>query len=452
MIYKVSTTLLIVGLLVICSKFITACNDSDSSKNVADITPPKLIGVEIIPNKIVSSGEFTVKVKAEDDISGVNKAVASIFSPDSENGGFDSSISLTMVLHYNEKSELWEGTKKIENYYESGKWVVWSISLGDNAGNDAYYHYSKDNKTHYVLRKTYREDVESGVELAYLSVSNTNPDTNPPEIINIILVPKVIDGYGKLVAKAIVSEQETDVRYISLRFYNSSTSDVSDTTNKAILMLLYRNPKTGIWEGLKQINPHTESGVWKTKYIIIRDLAGNERKYIEEPSISKSHYVYYENSVPNTSNIKFLSFEVINTIQDKHKPKLSSIKLTPDVIKGSGEVHIVAEFVDRGTGVKFASATLYSPTKQKNNMDGSPRLYVHLKLNPVTEKWEGTTAFESYFEKGVWKVSRILIKDSADNDMHYYIDEDKSTDRYVYKNSENEVFISDFNVLSVVKK
>jgi hypothetical protein len=438
--------------VVFCLVLITACNDSDSNKNVADVTPPKLIDVEITPDKIVSSGEFIVRVKAEDDISGVKKVVASIFSPDSENEGFDSSVSLTMVLHYNEKSKLWEGTKKIENYYESGKWIVWSISLGDNAGNDAYYHYNKDNSSHYVLRRSFREVLVSDVELTYLNVSDTNPDTTPPELINIVIVPKVIDGYGNLVAKAVVSEQETDVRYLSLRFYNSSVKEERKNTDKAILMILYRNPKTGIWEGLKQINPHTESGVWKTKYIIIRDLAGNERKYVEKPTISKRHYVYYQDGIPYKTNIGLLSFKVINTEQDKQKPKLTSIKITPDVIKGSGEVHIEAVFVDRGAGVNFASATLYSPSKQKNNTGGSPRMFVHLKLNPVTEKWEGTITFESYFEKGVWRVSRIFIKDLADNDMHYYIDEEKSTDRYVYKNSENEIIISDFNVLSVVKE
>lgn len=446
----------IISLSLLCI-ILSSCNNSQDRKNTADISPPKLINVEVMPENIISSGEFTVKVKADDDISGIEKVITSIFSPDDDDkkNSFDSSVSLTTVLHYNEENGYWEGKEKIEHFYESGQWVVWSISLSDYAGNDTYYHFSKDNTKYYSIKRSLNKNEMSNVKIAYLDVSKTNPDTIPPEITNIILVPKTIDRYGKIVSKAVIKEQETDVKYISLQFYNSSTvSDKLSYQNKSIIMILYKNHKTNIWEGIKNIEPHTEAGIWKTKYILVKDLAGNERKYLEEPAISKTHYVYNnKNDKPIATDLELLSFRVINTNKDKQKPKLTEIKLTPKVINLSGKVRITADFIDKGSGIKNASISLYSPSKQKDHTSGSPYVFIHLKLNPVSEKWEGETLLEPYHEKGTWELSRIFIKDYAGNSIRYYVEkDDEKSSKYLYKDSSGKIVKSDFDVLSVIKK
>lgn len=117
--------------------------DSDISSGTPDGTPPVLTGMTLSTDTITAPGSIEVVLSSTDDVSGLNYASLGFYCEET-----------TKNLHCHLESTYWDpetgdfvpyadgclhGTITIDQYLESGTFVLRSISVTDNAGNGNYY-------------------------------------------------------------------------------------------------------------------------------------------------------------------------------------------------------------------------------------------------------------------------------------------------------------------------
>ncbi|MBL4934707.1 DUF5011 domain-containing protein [Clostridium sp. YIM B02515] len=139
--------------------------------SVTDITPPSISGMTWLSNELQAGDKMLVEIDATDTESGINF------------GSLDTSIYIkhkitgvykAQQLAYDESSKKLKATFNITTDMQAGEWVLYFVSLKDNAGNQKYYHqsdfsqeYKFDLKS--VFQGTENLSIEKGAQFSPLN-------------------------------------------------------------------------------------------------------------------------------------------------------------------------------------------------------------------------------------------------------------------------------------------
>lgn len=431
--------------------------DDDSNKqnliSKEDINPPTLVNISVTPNEIDESGVINISVTAKDDITGVEHLIASIHDPKKLNNESGKGLEFSVHLRNNENINRWEGTAKIEKYYESGIWNIGSIYITDTAGNMNHYFLKS-----YTVSGNYQFDegngtIDSGIGIVSFNVKNTIPDNEVPILKNLSIEPSIISGSGEIIIKADISDMGSGINYSSVNIASPSMLDTNKKGGKELSIYLKYNSSAKLWEGKTIISYYYESGLWKIKSIYLKDNAANIRKYEYKPLINKDNYLEKVNETYVNSKIPIITFSIDSTDGDMVNPELIKLSVSPEKIINSGKISVKAILKDVGTGVKYASVVLHSPSKQKNALGGEVEINNNLKYNSESEYWETSIVLESYHESGKWIIGHIHIKDISGNRVHYIINKKISHSNYVFRdNSTGKYIVSDIPIANFIKQ
>ena len=161
----------------------------DNIYSQSDILSPELISINISPDTIntkTSSANFTIKVVAKDNLSGLGTGYGGYVSLKSPSG----KLSDTYQLFFKGKlQDTAITTATLPIYSEAGTWNVNYIYLKDNVGNGANYSYS------YTNFKTYGKDsiiINSNAEIkngaAFLIKDAYNIKSRSTDVISIMSI------------------------------------------------------------------------------------------------------------------------------------------------------------------------------------------------------------------------------------------------------------------------
>jgi hypothetical protein len=105
--------------------------------SIADVTPPVLHDVWVLPSTVNDGETVTVYVNVTDDISGTDIIFVYVLSP-TENQW------MYFYPSYNSTSQLWEDTQTVPEHAENGVWKVERVECRDKVTNYKLYYYDTD--------------------------------------------------------------------------------------------------------------------------------------------------------------------------------------------------------------------------------------------------------------------------------------------------------------------
>ena len=352
----------------------------------ADTTPPTIDAASLeISKKNITPGEtVSVKIKAEDNASGVSGGYISYLY---ENGfsGFVAGKIVSVSLSYNEESGYLEGSFSMDDTKVNGLWKVFSISVTDKNSNTASYSYTS---MHFSAG-------------AFTFSGGAEIDTTAPEILIDTLEvqnKKVTSGDEVNIGLRVVDE-ETGVDSV----YISYKKPLTDRTEQ---MTLLDSDGDGFFTCQKIIAETEEYGEWKLVSVGARNEQGNAITIydINDSSTSEDE---------NRADLSAGTFTVYGTSPDMEPPKIdySTITVNRKTATVGDEIRISLEISDastiQGVYVNFCVG----------NADSE---FCLLGKNVMTGKYEGGFTISESTYSGEWKINAISAQDSNWNSVSVY--------------------------------
>lgn len=222
--------------------------------DVADSTPPQLLGITLSAAEVAAPGAVDVTVEAVDDLSGVADLYVSFCCE--ETGEI-----LFCVPETTEEETVFRGTVNIEQHEQSRTFHWQSIYLTDGAGNTRTYSHGE-------------ESLPEGLDHLYFSVTaTTQADNDPPELTNLWLSETVLGVPGTVTVGVEAWDDGSGVEncYISFRCEEASAqlSVILENTEEEI----------GMFHGTLELNGEILPGIFRWNHIQLVDGAGNLRDY-----------------------------------------------------------------------------------------------------------------------------------------------------------------------------
>ncbi|MBS4200614.1 hypothetical protein KHA93_13325 [Bacillus sp. FJAT-49732] len=251
-----------------------------------------------ISHKTANVGdEIQIRVKVEDDKSGVSDVWGSLSQPDNEH-------NIYLSFEYDDETDEWVGVKTIQKNHPPGEWQI-HISTDDNAGN-----YER-----YILEKT-------------ITIVNPDGDFTPPVIHSVKIHPKNINVGEKLTITVDVTDDKTGVQDVYAYIRSGMNREYQN-------LKLRFDPITNKWIGTFTATEKTPDGAWS---LSVDAYDGNENysyEYIEE------------------------AFFVNNPDGDFTGPVLKDLKIEPEEIIAGNRITFIATVEDDKSGVAFVQLKIY---------------------------------------------------------------------------------------------
>ena len=394
--------------------------DGNISSGTPDGEPPVLTGMTLSVTTVTAPGQIEVTVSATDDVSGVRHGMVEFVCHET---GKVLYLELSGT-YWDDKT--WEnvpypdgnlhGTVTIDQYVESGSFVVASIQVYDIAGNGCYYHYKNSNNP-----------IPDCVANVIFNVVDTEiPDGTPPVITGMFLPATDITAPSEI--EVIVSATD-DISGLN----DGMVEFICHETGKVLYLELsgtYWDDKT--WEnvpypdgnlhGKLTIDQYVESGSFAIGSIQVYDVAGNGCYY---------HYKNSSNSIPEC--VASVSFFVTDSgTPDGDAPVLTGMQLTATTMTAPGKIEVTVSATDDVSGVGYGMVEFVCHETGKV-------LYLELSSAYWDDKtWEsvpypdgnlhGTLIIDQYVESGSFVVASIQVYDIAGNGCYYH-----------YKNTSNPI-------------
>ncbi|MED4069574.1 hypothetical protein, partial [Priestia megaterium] len=99
---------------------------------VGDSTAPVLTSVEVSPQEVKVGDTVEVRVKATDDISGVQSVSVAYYTPSKNR-------TVHFQMRYDNQHDIWVGSYVIKETDEAGIWSLRYIYPEDKVGNNQFY-------------------------------------------------------------------------------------------------------------------------------------------------------------------------------------------------------------------------------------------------------------------------------------------------------------------------
>ena len=354
-----------------------------------DVTAPELVEVTLDRSEIdVSSGAgiVDVTVTATDDISGI-KSVELYFESPTEAQSAQRSARDPIMGTANEGTYALRLT--LPRYGETGTWRLKYVWVRDEVGNHREYR---------------------AAELAALGLSasfdvvSTEKDTTAPEIVEVVLGSSevgVSDGAGTIDVTVKATDDISGIKSVELYFESPTGAQSAQKSARDPLKGTSNDAEYAFRLTLPQ---YSESGIWRLKYVWIRDKVGNNREYraAELAALGLS-----------------ASFEVVAAQEDLTPPELVAVILESsevDVGTGTGTIDVKVKATDDLAGIASVELYFESPTEMQSAQK-SARDPIMGTAN------EGTYAFRltipQYSEAGTWRLKYVWVRDEVGNHREY---------------------------------
>jgi len=241
-------------------------------KNIREIVK----NIEITPDSIDANGTMNIKIFLKDDSPEISYICIYLYSPReliNKEG-----IVLWESLSFDDTEGCYKGTINVNNYHESGIWRIGEIWIEDINDNDYTYEInSKFTKVFYTLSRNSEDQYKiTNVQIKELTVSNTTPDLDFPELVSYFMDPGIINGNGiaAITIKAKDKNGGTGIRDvyagISIDYLNGSQSILTSGS--------YDIATDSYICNINLVNSD-KTGTWQIDEIQLRDYAGNETSY-----------------------------------------------------------------------------------------------------------------------------------------------------------------------------
>lgn len=386
--------------------------DGNIGAGTPDGNPPVMKEITLSTDTITVPGEIEVIMDAEDDVSGVEGAYL-YFRCDS------TGKQLSCGLQAWEWDDTYEnrvpypdgklhGTLHLDQYVESGTFVIDRIEIYDLADNSDWFY--RDS--------SYDPLPEFAQNISFQVVDTAVPDSTPPVLngvtlsVDTITVPGTID----------VTMEATDaVSGLSWGYINFKCA----TTGKNLSCHLereYWDEATGKWypypdgklHGTLVLDQYVEDGVFTVYKVELSDAAAN-----------KSFYYADSTSSPLPDTVKDVSFTVVDTqVPDSTPPVLKNVSLSVKKVDAPGRVEVLVDAEDNVSGLDSGSVFFTCDATEKT-ISSYVRAWewddTYENRIPYPDgKLHGTLELSQYIETGTFVVNKVKLVDEADNTSWYY--------------------------------
>ncbi|MHB8842681.1 MAG: hypothetical protein ACYC56_13015, partial [Candidatus Aquicultor sp.] len=99
-----------------------------------DIEAPSVTGISVSPTRVQAGDEIKIAVRAADDLSGIKNGAVMFGNESKRLLG----PSIDALLEYNRAKGVLEGTVVVPDDAPAGEWVLDTLVISDNGGNEAF--------------------------------------------------------------------------------------------------------------------------------------------------------------------------------------------------------------------------------------------------------------------------------------------------------------------------
>ena len=406
--------------------------DAEIASGTPDGTAPVLTGLTISATTVTVPGEVEVIAEASDDVSGVYSVYVEFYCMETKRW-----IDCSLSREYWDESVYvwkpyadgkWHGTLKVNQYLESGTFLIRNVYIGDRAGNTRDY--VRDyNSSYYDDSCAPLPDYVQSLKLE-ITESDT-PDSTAPELESLTIASTAITAPGEVEVIAEASDDVSGVYSIYVEFYCKETKRWIDCSLSREYwdesVYVWKPYADGKWHGTLKVNQYLESGTFLIRNVYIGDRAGNTRDYVRDYNSS-----YYDDScAPLPDYVQSLKLEITESdTPDSTAPELESLTIASTAITAPGEVEVIAEASDDVSGVYSIYVEFYcKETKRWIDCSLSREYWdesVYVWKPYADGKWHGTLKVNQYLESGTFLIRNVYIGDRAGNTRDYVRDYNSS--------------------------
>ena len=235
-----------------------------------DLVAPSLTSLSITPSTIdtsTSGGTFTIRVGAQDAVSGINPAtdrqnigIYALLGPPPGIPPFGYQLSITTLVSGNAQAGGWEIFFGLPQYSQAGSWSIFYLQLRDLAGN---------------VRTYTGAELETAGFSNLLNVTSVPSDTVAPTLTTYDFGPTFIDtsaGPRTLTTTVTATDDLSGIWAAYVNFRSPSGNQLQFSFNS---QLLSGTPLNGTLTGTVTFPQFSEAGTWKVENLFFYDRVFN---------------------------------------------------------------------------------------------------------------------------------------------------------------------------------
>ena len=310
-------------------------------------------------------------MKITDDKSGIRDAAVYYTKPVTKN-------QMYVLLKYNAKTEMYEGTITVNNNHQSGEYLIEYIYLTDNNNNSKSYNNSKNTKVY--TGSSNRVDLSRGNFTVYTTI----PPSELYEDEISVSTDRVTDG--DTIDISVVAADTFGIKSVQVTYIQPDTNED---------YVLDMDLKDGQYCKTLSFERYGYNGIWRIKKIDI----------VNSRDITTT---FYNNKVDNINGTVDLSggdFETYGLTDDITKPELVDFSLDKNSLIYGQSSNIIVNTTDDKSGI----ANVYINYTLPNN---TTKNYY---LSEEEDKFTYEFIFNSSKEVGNYTANYIAIEDNAGN-------------------------------------
>jgi hypothetical protein len=229
------------------------------SSESSDNKPPALESLEFDPRSVKDGETVNVRIRAQDDISGIKGIFGTVKSP-------SGTATLSFSCKFSLEADCYMGTFKVPEKAEFGTWPLKYLRLVDNANNTAHIYPG-----------------HPGTENASFEVRSETSDSEAPRLNDILLVPKQVRAGGTVQVRVRAEDDLSGIRSIIGWVRNPSKTARIPFDCKFV-------EQTNDYVGQFTLPELAETGRWYIEILHLFDKAGNKRQYTfdKDPELSEA--------------------------------------------------------------------------------------------------------------------------------------------------------------------
>lgn len=327
------------------------------SASTIDTQAPQVVDYTLGNKSYTIGSTVTIRATIQDDISGVQGAMAYLQKPHSND--------LISVFLRKTENDVYEGSLKIIDGMEPGRYLIKYFFVHDNVSNSQNIYFTDETK--------------------YFEITGTQADVTPPKVISYSYSRDVITIGDTVRVSAIVEDDISGVAGVMIYLQKPISGDT--------VSLFLRPQNNGRYEADLKVIEGMESGKYRVKYFFVHDKASN----------SQNIYLSQQNEP---------FFEIFGTQNDLNAPKIIEYSFDKKEYTVGETINISANIQDDISGV--AGVMMYL---QKPLTADVFSIFLKLKQNG---RYEGSIKVIEGMEPGRYILKYFFVHDNVSNSENIY--------------------------------
>lgn len=341
----------------------------------SDTTPPVITGMTWSSSELQVGDKLDIQISASDAESGIHfgDVDTSIYIKNSI-----SEVYKCAQLAYDDVTNKLKASFSITSDMQSGEWILYFITLKDNAGNKKFFHASD-------FSKEYKINILGGIK-----------DTTPPVITEMTWSASKLQVGDKLDIEIAASDAESGIHCGDVDTGIYIENSVSGIYRWADLAY------DGVTNKLKasfSITSDMQSGEWILYFISLKDNAGNQR-FFHASDFSQEYKV-----------------NVISNISDTTPPVIKSMTWSASELQAGDKLEVLIDAVDAESGIHFEDVDTSIYIEDKNT--GIYKCQI-LSFDDTTNMLKATFTITPDMSAEQWSLYFISLKDNTGNKIFYH--------------------------------